>query len=44
MINDGQAFIFSDQWQVLIPGIAVVLTGRASRLLGDGLADVLRPQ
>ncbi len=44
MISEGQAFIFSDQWQVLIPGLALLLTGIGFSLLGDGLADVLRPQ
>jgi peptide/nickel transport system permease protein len=44
MISEGQAFIFTDQWQVLIPGIALLLTGIGFSLLGDGLADVLRPQ
>jgi peptide/nickel transport system permease protein len=44
MINEGQSFIFSNQWQVLIPGIALLLTGIGFSLLGDGLADVMRPQ
>lgn len=44
MINDGQNFIFTNQWMVVIPGIALVLTGLGLSLLGDGLADVLRPE
>jgi len=44
MIGEGQAYIFTNQWQVLIPGIALLLTGTGFSLLGDGLADVLRPQ
>jgi peptide/nickel transport system permease protein len=44
MINDGQNFLQTNQWLAAIPGIAVVLTGIGLSLLGDGLADVLRPE
>jgi peptide/nickel transport system permease protein len=43
MINDGQNFL-STHWQLTtIPGLAVVLVGFGLSLIGDGLADVLRP-
>lgn len=44
MISEGQNFIYTDQWQVVIPGAALLLTGIGFSLLGDGLADVLRPE
>jgi peptide/nickel transport system permease protein len=43
MIADGQNFL-TTHWQLsTIPGFAVVVTGLGLSLLGDGLADVLRP-
>ena len=43
MIADGQNFL-TTQWQLTtIPGLAVVVTGLALSLIGDGLADLLRP-
>jgi peptide/nickel transport system permease protein len=43
MIADGQNFL-TTQWQLTtIPGLAVVITGLALSLVGDGLADLLRP-
>jgi peptide/nickel transport system permease protein len=44
MISDGQNFLQSDQWIAIFPGLAVVFTGIGLSLLGDGLADVLRPE
>jgi peptide/nickel transport system permease protein len=44
MISDGQQFL-TTRWDLAtLPGIAVVLTGIGLSLLGDGLADVLRPR
>ena len=44
MIADGQTFI-TTRWQLsTIPGLAVVITGIGLSLLGDGLADLLRPR
>jgi peptide/nickel transport system permease protein len=43
MINDGQGFITSHWTLATLPGIAVALTGLSLSLIGDGLADVLRP-
>jgi peptide/nickel transport system permease protein len=43
MISDGQNFL-TTHWQLTtIPGIAVIITGLALSLIGDGLADLLRP-
>jgi peptide/nickel transport system permease protein len=43
MINDGQNFL-TTHWQLTtIPGIAVVIVGLGLSLIGDGLADLLRP-
>jgi peptide/nickel transport system permease protein len=43
MINDGQNFL-STHWQLTtIPGLAVVIVGLGLSLIGDGLADILRP-
>ena len=43
MINDGQNFL-STHWQLAtIPGLVVVLVGLGLSLVGDGLADLLRP-
>jgi peptide/nickel transport system permease protein len=44
MIFDGQTFI-TTRWEMsTIPGVAVVITGLGLSLLGDGLADLLRPE
>jgi peptide/nickel transport system permease protein len=44
MIADGQQFL-TTRWQLsTFPGIAVVITGLGLSLLGDGLADLLRPE
>jgi peptide/nickel transport system permease protein len=43
MINDGQNFL-STHWQLTtIPGLVVVVVGLGLSLVGDGLADLLRP-
>jgi len=43
MIADGQQFLTTNWQLATIPGIAVVITGLGLALLGDGLADILRP-
>jgi peptide/nickel transport system permease protein len=44
MISEGQSFL-TTHWQLsTIPGLAVVATGLGLSLLGDGLADLLRPE
>ncbi|WP_254772837.1 ABC transporter permease [Paenibacillus sp. NFR01] len=42
MISDGQSFISTAWWLSAVPGIAVVYTGIALSLVGDGLADLWR--
>ena len=42
MISDGQAFVTTHWWLTLLPGLAVVITGVALSLLGDGIGDALR--
>jgi peptide/nickel transport system permease protein len=43
MINDGQNFM-TTHWQLTtFPGLAVVVVGLALSLIGDGLADIIRP-
>src|SRR5919204_3878196 len=41
MINEGRTFIYTQWWISTFPGIAVMLTGLAFSLLGDGLAEAL---
>ena len=44
MISEGQSFL-TTHWQLsTIPGLAVVATGLGLSLLGDGLADLFRPE
>jgi len=43
MISDGQNYIFTQWWLATFPGIAIVIVGVAFSLIGDGLADFLRP-
>ncbi len=43
MINDGQNFI-TTHWQLTtFPGLVVVVVGLGLSLIGDGLADLIRP-
>lgn len=42
MISDGQSFMTTAWWLSTVPGIAVVYTGIALSLIGDGLADIWR--
>ena len=43
MISDGQNYILTAWWLTTLPGLAIVFVGVAFSLIGDGLADVLRP-
>jgi len=43
MISDGQNYILTAWWLTVFPGLAVVFVGIAFSLIGDGLADLLRP-
>ena len=40
-MQQGRTFISTQWWISTVPGIAVMLTGLAFSLLGDGLADAL---
>lgn len=42
MISDGRPFITTAWWLSAVPGFAVVYTGIALSLVGDGLADLWR--
>src|SRR5690606_32392766 len=42
MIADGQLFITTHWWISAMPGLAVVITGIAFSMLGDGAGDALR--
>jgi peptide/nickel transport system permease protein len=44
MISEGQEFLTTYWALATLPGVAVVITGLGLSLLGDGLADILRPQ
>jgi len=44
MIADGRKFMLTEPNLTTFPGLAVVLVGVAFSVLGDGLADYLRPQ
>ncbi len=44
MIADGRNFIFDAWWISTFPGFAIIYTGIAFTLLGDGLDDLLRPK
>lgn len=43
LIAEGRNFITTAWWLSLMPGVAIVLTGLGFSLIGDGLADLLRP-
>jgi peptide/nickel transport system permease protein len=44
MITEGQPFMTTAWWISALPGLAIVITGIALSLIGDGLSDVLRPE
>jgi peptide/nickel transport system permease protein len=43
MINEGRTFMATAWWISAFPGLAIVVTGVAFSIFGDGLADALRP-
>lgn len=43
MISSGRDYMVTAWWICAIPGAAIVITGIALSLVGDGLADILRP-
>lgn len=44
MLSEGQQFIRYSPWQVLFPGLAIMLTVLSLNLLGDGLRDSIDPK
>ncbi|MDF3042867.1 MAG: appC [Thermomicrobiales bacterium] len=44
MIAAGQTFIVSHWWLSTIPGIAVIVVGLGFSLIGDGIAELLKPE
>jgi len=44
LIADGKNFMTTAWWMSIFPGIAIVAAGTGFSLLGDGLADWLRPE
>lgn len=42
MITEGRTFMATAWWISLFPGLAIVITGIAFSIFGDGLADALR--
>lgn len=44
MIAEGRDFFLRDWRLTTIPGFAILIVGAGFSLLGDGLADLLRPR
>ena len=44
LIADGKNFMSTAWWISIFPGVAIVVTGLGFSLLGDGLAEILRPK
>jgi peptide/nickel transport system permease protein len=44
MISDSQNFLATNWWLPTMPGIAIAVFGLGLSLIGDGLADRLRPE
>ena len=44
MVSQGQSYFTTQWWLVTFPGAAILLTGVAFNLLGDGLRDILDPR
>jgi peptide/nickel transport system permease protein len=44
MIADGKNYMVTAWWVPAIPGFAIVVVGVALSLVGDGIADLLRPR
>jgi len=44
LISEGRNFFLTAWWMSLCPGIAIVVTGVGFSLLGDSLAELLRPK
>ncbi|MBI1775408.1 MAG: ABC transporter permease [Proteobacteria bacterium] len=44
LVADGKNFMSTGWWMSMFPGAAVVIAGISFSLIGDGLADLLRPR
>jgi peptide/nickel transport system permease protein len=44
LIAEGKNFMTTGWWISIFPGFAIVLTGLGFSLVGDGIAELLRPQ
>jgi len=44
MISDAQNYMSTSWWLPTIPGVAIAIFGLGLSLVGDGLADRLRPE
>ena len=44
MVSAGRAYLYSEWYMSLIPGLAIIVTTYALNLLGDGLRDALDPR
>lgn len=44
LIASGKNFMTTGWWMTIFPGVAIVATGFGFSLLGDGLAELMRPQ
>jgi len=44
MIAEGRSFLVQAPWMSAFPGLAIIVVGAAASLVGDGLADFLRPE
>jgi peptide/nickel transport system permease protein len=44
LIAEGKNFMTTGWWISIFPGLAIVLTGLGFSLVGDGIAELLRPQ
>ena len=44
MLSDGRSYIRSSGWMCLFPGLAIMFTVLALKLLGDGLRDAMDPK
>ena len=44
MIAAGQTFITTNWYLATVPGIAVIVVGLGFSLIGDGIAELLRPE
>ena len=42
MVFEGKTFVTSQWWLSFFPGLAIVVTGIAGSLIGDGIADTTR--